>query len=109
MHYEYLVRRIASAALTAAALLCPLAAVAQAPAPPPPPLPVMPPSLPPTHVSDLMTAAGSAAFGAQWRVMDVKIVEVPAIPNAMPQYKTTYNIEPRAGAADFDDSKWPVI
>jgi gluconolactonase len=56
-----------------------------------------------------MTAEGSAAFGAQWKVMDVKIVEVPAIPNAMPQYKTTYNIEPRAGESGFDDSKWPVI
>jgi len=56
-----------------------------------------------------MTAPGSAALGAQWRVSDVKIVEVPAIQGAMPQYKTTYNIEPRAGGADFDDSKWPAI
>src|SRR5947209_16809015 len=42
-------------------------------------------------------------------VSDVKIVEVPAIQGAMPQYKTTYNIEPQAGGADFDDSKWPKI
>ena len=27
----------------------------------------------------------------------------------MPQYKTTYNIEPRAGGIDFDDLKWPII
>jgi len=27
----------------------------------------------------------------------------------MPQYKTAYNIEPKAGSTDFDDSKWPVI
>ena len=107
MRHEHRVRLTACAVLAAASLLIPSGASAQAPAPPP--LPVMPPSLPPAHVTDLMTAAGSTTFGAQWRVMDVKIVEIPAIPNAMPQYKTTYNIEPRAGAADFDDSKWPVI
>jgi gluconolactonase len=100
-------RLIACAALAAVPLMIPTFSVAQAP--PPPPAPVMPPSLPPTHVVDLMTAAGSAAFGAQWKVMDVKIVEVPAIQGAMPQYKTTYNIEPRAGESGFDDSKWPTI
>jgi gluconolactonase len=56
-----------------------------------------------------MTAQGSAIFEAQWKVSDVKIVEVPAIQGAMPQYKTTYNIEPRAGGIDFDDSKWSII
>jgi hypothetical protein len=48
-------------------------------------------------------------LGAQWKVSDVKIVEVPAIQGAMPQYKTTYSIEPQAGGSDFDDSKWPNI
>ena len=57
---------------------------AQAPAPPaatptPPPLPRMPPSLVPARVIDLMTADGSALFGAQWKIMEAKIVEVPAI------------------------------
>ena len=75
----------------------------------PPPAPVMPPSIPPAHVVDLMTAQGSATFGAQWKISDVKIVEVPPIQGAMPQYKTTYNIEPRAGGIDFDDSKWQTI
>jgi gluconolactonase len=107
MHNAKRVSLFAAATLIAAGVMLPLIAVAQTPAPPP--LPVMPPSLPPSHVVDLMTADGSAAFGAQWRVMDVKIVEVPAIPNAMPQYKTTYNIEPRAGDSAFDDSAWPVI
>src|SRR5437016_1709240 len=100
-------RLVASAALVAVPLAISSISVAQAP--PPRPAPIMPPSIPPAHVLDLMTAAGSAALGAQWKVSDVKIVEVPAIQGAMPQYKTTYNIEPRAGAADFDDSKWPVI
>jgi gluconolactonase len=99
---------IARAALAAVAVMVASLAVAQAP-PVPPPAPVMPPSLRPSHVVDLMTAAGSAAFGAQWRVMEAKIVEVPAAPNAMPQYKTTYNTTPQAGVSGFDDSAWPVI
>jgi gluconolactonase len=78
-------------------------------APPPRPAPIMPPGIPPTHVIDLMTTVGAALLGAQWKVSDVKIVEVPAIQGAMPQYKTTYSIEPQAGGSDFDDSKWPNI
>src|SRR5215468_10275226 len=97
----------AGAALVAVPLA--IASILVAQAPPPRPAPIMPPSIPPSHVVDLMTAPGSAALGAQWRVADVKIIEVPAIQGAMPQYKTTYNIEPRAGGTDFDDSKWPVI
>ena len=41
--------------------------------------------------------------------MEAKIVEGPAIPNAMPGYKTSYDIQPHAGEAGFDDSSWPVI
>ena len=77
-------------------------AIAQAPVVPPP-APIMPPQLPPTHSVDLMTQDGITAFGTQWKISDVKIVEVPAIKDAMPKYKTTYSIEPRAGAKDFDD------
>jgi len=51
----------------------------------------------------------SLVFTLPAGVRDVRIVEVPAIQNALPQYKTTYNIEPRAGEAGFDDSKWPTI
>jgi gluconolactonase len=103
-----LLRLVACVALAVVPLMTPSNALAQPPAVTPP-APIMPPLLPPSHVVDLMTAEGSAAFGAQWKVSDVKIVEVPAIPNAMPQYKTTYNIEPRAGEAGYDDSKWPTI
>src|SRR3954463_2896293 len=71
------------------------------PAPMPPPAPLMPPSLPPSHVVNLMTNEGSAVFGAQWRVGDVKIVEVPAAINK-DRYKTAYQFEPRAMATDFD-------
>ena len=107
MRKSDLVRLVAGAALVAVPLAISSISVAQAP--PPRPAPIMAPAIPPAHVVDLMTTPGAAALSAQWRVSDVKIVEVPAIQGAMPQYKTTYNIEPKAGGADFDDSKWPLI
>jgi gluconolactonase len=71
--------------------------------------PAIAPSLPPTYVVDLMTKEGSAVFDAKWKTLEAKIVESPAIPNAMPEYKTTYDIQPHAGESGFDDSSWPVI
>jgi hypothetical protein len=65
--------------------------------------------VPPAHVVDLMTDAGSAVFGARWRGMEAKIVECPALSDAMPEFKTTYDIEPHAEISRFDDSDWPVI
>ena len=67
------------------------------------------PLLPPVHIVDLMTTAGSAMFDAQWRGMEAKIVECPALADAMPEFKTTYDIEPYAGVSGFDDSDWHVI
>jgi gluconolactonase len=67
------------------------------------------PLVPPAHVVDLMTNAGSAVFGARWRAMEAKIVECPALSDAMPEFKTTYDIEPHAGESGFDDSDWPVV
>src|SRR2546423_13792843 len=107
MQTKNLAKIVAAAALVAVPLAISSISVAQAP--PPRPAPIMAPSIPPAHVLDLMTAQGSAALGAQGRVSDLKIVEVPAIQGAMPPYKTAYNIEPKAGGANFDDSKWPVI
>ena len=43
------------------------------------PHPAVAPLVPPVHVVDLMTDAGSAVFGAQWRAMEAKIVECPAL------------------------------
>jgi gluconolactonase len=74
----------------------------------PPPAPLIPPLLPPAHVVNLMTNEGSGAVGLQWRVADVKFVEVPAAINKE-RYKTTYQIEPRAMATDFDDLQWERI
>jgi gluconolactonase len=87
-----------------ATLTVPIQSVAQTP----PPVPIMPPSLPAAHVVNLMTNEGSGAFGVQWRVADIKMVEVPA-PINKDRYKTTYQIEPRAMATDFDDSQWERI
>ena len=82
-------------------------------APPRPPLLAPPhpvaPLVPPAHVIDLMTNAGSAIFGARWRAMEAKIVECPALTDAMPEFKTTYDVEPYAGESGFDDSDWPVV
>src|ERR1700683_4567423 len=107
MHTKFLGRLMAFVVLAAVPSM--ISTFSNAQAPPPRPAPIMPPGIPPTHVVDLMATAGAAALGAQWKVSDVKIVEVPAIQGAMPQYKTTYSIEPQAGGSDFDDSKWPNI
>jgi gluconolactonase len=73
------------------------------------PQPAIAPALPPVHVVDLMTDSGAAVFGARWKGMEAKVVECPALSDAMPEFKTTYDIEPYAGVGGFDDSEWPVI
>ena len=73
------------------------------------PQPALAPSIPPTHVVDLMTEAGSAAFSAVWRAKEAKLVECPALTNSLPQFKTTYDIEPHAELPGFDDSDWEVV
>jgi hypothetical protein len=85
--------------------------VSVAPAMPPllMPTPAIAPALPPVHSVDLMTAAGSAVFGARWRAKEAKIVECPALADAMPEFRTTYDIEPHAEERGFDDSDWPLV
>jgi gluconolactonase len=73
------------------------------------PTPAAAPLIPPVHVVDLMTVEGAAAFGARWRVREAKIVEGPALADAMPEYKTTYDIEPHAEVLGFDDSDWAEL
>ena len=41
------------------------------------PQPPIAPMVPPVQVIDLMTDAGSAAFGAVWRAKEAKLVECP--------------------------------
>jgi len=90
----------------------PLAAAQQpttpAPAATPAPAPKVAPTGAPAHSVDLMTSEGVAAFSGQWRNMDAQIVEAPPRPNAG-RWKVSYDLRPKAGAAGFDDSAWPVI
>ena len=104
-------RLVACAVLGALPMGITTLAAAQAPAAAavPAPNPLVAPAVVPAHVVDLMTAEGMAAFRAQWKTMEAKIVEGPALPNAMPGYKTSYDINPRAGDKAFDDSAWPTI
>jgi gluconolactonase len=57
---------------------------------------------------DLRTAAGVAAVKGSWRYHDVKIVEV-ATKTTDGKPTTTYNYEPKASAANYDDASWEVI
>ena len=67
---------IACAAVAGLAAVVSVMPGAQAQAPNLPPAgPQMPPSLVPALSVDLMTTEGSAAFGAQWKTMEAKIVE----------------------------------
>ena len=107
-------RLTACAALVAAPLLAGSILIAQSqpvavPPLPPAPAPIMPPVLVPGHTVDLMTAEGMAQFGAQWKIMEARLVEAPALPNTMPGYDKSFDISPKAGASGFDDSKWPTI
>jgi hypothetical protein len=57
---------------------------------------------------DLQTKEGAAAVKGEWRYHDVKLVEVDGKgPDGKPN--KTYNIEPKAFGAEFDDSKWEIV
>jgi gluconolactonase len=99
---------LAACAVLAFPAMTATSALAQAPAQAPPP-PQIAPSLVPAYTVDLMTPEGSAVFGAQWKTMEARIVDVPPIKDTMPAYKSGYDISPHAGEAGFDDSAWPVI
>ena len=69
------------------------------------------PSGPPDAVLDLRTAEGAAAARAEWRYSDASLRSVDfraagadRKPSGPPSH--THAIEPAAGGADFDDSKW---
>src|SRR6188474_940083 len=97
-------------ALAAVVLMASSISVAQAPpASLATPLPVIAPSIPPAYVVNLAAPEGMTTFNAQWKNMDVKIVEAPAMPNAGAAWKSSYDITPKAGDSNFDDSSWPTI
>ena len=113
MRRKVLRNLLACAALAAVPAMMSSIAAAQAPAatpaPPPPPAPLMPPSLVPSYTVNLMTAEGSAAFGAVWRTTEARVVEVEPMAGRMAGYDKTFDMQPHGGDANFDDSKWPVI
>ncbi len=68
----------------------------------------------PEATIDLATKAGVDLVKGQWRYSDTKIIEVDfkaAGPDKQPTGapNKTYDYEPHAGGADFDDSKWQTI
>src|ERR1051325_3246512 len=73
------------------------------------PQPPIAPLTPPVHVVDLMTAEGSAVFGAVWRGMEAKLVECAALSDSRPEFPTTYDVEPHAELLGFDDSAWAIV
>ena len=81
--------------------------------PPVPPLlapqPPLAPLVPPVHVVDLMTEEGSAAFGARWKGIEAKLIEVPALTDSRSEFKSTYDVEPHAELLGFDDSAWGQV
>src|SRR6266700_3728280 len=68
----------------------------------------------PDAAIDLATKEGVDLVKGQWRYSDTKIIEVDfkaAGPDKQPTGAPikTYDFAPRAGGADFDDSKWEMI
>ena len=71
----------------------------------------------PDAVIDLQTRDGAALAGATWRYADARVREIdfvevgaaddPLGPGDLPN--RTYDVEPHAEAADFDDSAWRVL
>jgi gluconolactonase len=72
------------------------------------------PSGKPEAAIDLATDEGAKLVNGQWRYSDTKIFEVdfrgPG-PDKQPTGRPikTYDYEPKAGTADFDDSKWEIV
>src|SRR5215813_15105353 len=68
----------------------------------------------PDATIDLRTKEGTQLVQGTWRYSDVKIVEVDAKgpgPDLKPSGAPirTYDYEPHAGSANFDDSHWQVL
>lgn len=68
----------------------------------------------PRAAIDLTAPAGVAQVNGAWRYSDVRVVDVDFHaagldnkPSGAPN--RTYDIEPHAGAAGFDDTAWPVV
>lgn len=76
--------------------------------------PAQEPGRRPFAVLDLATEEGRKALRAEWRYADARIVEADfrapgpdRKPSGPPN--RTYDVEPKAGGRDFDDSRWEVV
>jgi gluconolactonase len=68
----------------------------------------------PDAVIDLADPAGVRLVKGQWRYSDARIVEIDSRGPGADLRATgapvrAYDIEPKAGAADFDDSRWEIL
>src|SRR5215831_11774151 len=68
----------------------------------------------PDAMIDLQTAEGATLAGGQWRYSDTQVRETSFVsvgPDLGPSgpANRTYEVVPRAQAADFDDSAWTVL
>jgi gluconolactonase len=80
-------------------------------------VPAVAPALPlgaPSVSIDLATSEGARLLDAQWRTAPARLVEVDfrspgpdRKPTGSPS--RTWDVEPKAGGAGFDDSSWPAI
>jgi gluconolactonase len=68
----------------------------------------------PDAIVDLQTDAGAALVAAEWRYSDARVREIDFVevadhlgPGEVPN--RTYDVEPHAEAAGFDDSSWQVL
>ena len=74
------------------------------------PAPIMPPSIPAANVVNLMTPEGVATLSAQWKNMDVKIVDAPPMPNAGAAWKVLpMTSSPTPANPAMTMPPWPVI
>ena len=106
--------RLARAAAVALLLTLGIGSAAIAAAAPPAPAAEPAPAGTPDATVDLATQDGVAAVHGAWRYHDVRISEVDfhAVgadlkPSGPPN--RTYDFEPHAGVADFDDTAWETI
>jgi gluconolactonase len=74
----------------------------------------------PDAIADLQTTAGTSLVMTQWKVHEARIVKTnfnrpgPSTTDPLYLYPTgetneTYDIEPKAGGIDFDDSTWEIV
>jgi gluconolactonase len=68
----------------------------------------------PDAVVDLQTEAGAELVGAEWRYSDATVTEIDFVdvgPDLGPSgpANRTYDVEPAASGAAFDDSTWKVL